>query len=66
MFRTSLSIDTETAEVIQEAATAQNRTLAGQLRHLLKTHPEIIGWKIMRSRPEFQEALKSSLVSLGK
>lgn len=66
MFRTSLSIDTETAELIQEAAYAQNRTLSGQLRHLLKTHPEIIGWKVMRAIPEFQEAVKASTVSLGK
>lgn len=57
MYRTSLSLDDETVALIQEAADAQNRTLAGQMRHLLKSHPEVVGWKIFRNHPEFNKQL---------
>ena len=50
--RTSLSIDDETFAIVEEAAKAQNRTTAGQLRHLIKSHPEIVGWKLWEKRLE--------------
>lgn len=60
--RTSLSIDDETFAIVEQAAKAQNRTTAGQLRHLIKSHPEVVGWKIWEKRLEgeaIMEAIRS-------
>lgn len=62
MFRTSLSIDDKTSELVKQAATAQNRTISGQLRHLIKSHPEIIGLQVWNSHP----GLKAAIVAAGK
>lgn len=49
--RTSLSLEDDLAALVIECAEVQNRSVAGQLRHLIKTHPEIIGWKAFRDHP---------------
>lgn len=43
--RTSLTIDQETYDLVKEMATAQGRTTANLLQHLIRTNNEVIGWR---------------------
>lgn len=39
--RTSLTIDDAVMKKIMEVASLQNRSIAGQMRHMIMTHPEM-------------------------
>jgi len=55
--RTSLSIPDDTMQLVIECAEVQNRTIAGQLRHLIATHPELLGAKAFKNHAGLQEML---------
>jgi len=46
--RTSLTIDPEIYELVEEMATAQGRTTANLLQHLIRTNNEVVGWKVWK------------------
>lgn len=56
--RTSLSIPDEDMKLVTECAKVQNRTVAGQLRHLIVTHPEVLGFKAFKTSPDFQKIMR--------
>lgn len=55
--RTSLSIPDDAMQLVIECAEVQNRTVAGQLRHLIVTHPELIGMKAFKNHAGLQAML---------
>lgn len=55
--RTSVSLDDETMELLKECADMQNRSREAQIRHLIKTHPEIMGYKAFKAHPAASQAL---------
>lgn len=55
--RVTIAIPDDVADLVIECAELQNRTVAGQLRHLIVTHPELIGMKAFKNHAGLQAML---------
>lgn len=55
--RTSLIIPNDVAALVAECAEVQHRSLAGQYRYLIETHPELAGYRAFKKHPEFAKLM---------